>query len=185
MKSFSGAVSTSALALLALQASGVSADSAKSFVPSNIRGLFVEQFTPDWESRWTPSQASKFQRGAEEFKYDGVWSVEEASMFPGIPGDLALTMKSKAKQHAISTLLDKPIVFDGTKPLVVQYEVKMQNGLSCGGAYVKLLSSSESDLDPKQFADTTPYSIMFGPDRCGPDSKLHFCLLYTSDAADE
>ena len=66
MKSFSGAVSTSALALLALQASGVSADSAKSFVPSNIRGLFVEQFTPDWESRWTPSQASKFQRGAEE-----------------------------------------------------------------------------------------------------------------------
>ena len=178
MKSFSGAVSTSALALLALQASGVSADSAKSFVPSNIRGLFVEQFTPDWESRWTPSQASKFQRGAEEFKYDGVWSVEEASMFPGIPGDLALTMKSKAKQHAISTLLDKPIVFDGTKPLVVQYEVKMQNGLSCGGAYVKLLSSSESDLDPKQFADTTPYSIMFGPDRCGPDSKLHFIFRH-------
>lgn len=29
------------------------------------------------------------------------------------------------------------------KPLVVQYEVKLQKGLECGGAYIKLLTESE------------------------------------------
>ena len=179
MKSFRVAVSSSAMAALALQAaSGVQAEDKGTFVPSQIQGLFVEQFTPGWESRWTPSKASKFQNGNEEFKYEGVWSVEEASVFPGIPGDTALTMKSKARQHAISTIFDQPIELDGEKPFVVQYEVKMQNGLSCGGAYVKLLSSSESDLNPEKFGDSTPYSIMFGPDRCGADNKLHFIFRH-------
>ena len=179
MKSFRVAVSSSAMAALALQAaSGVQAEDKGTFVPSQIQGLFVEQFTPGWESRWTPSKASKFQNGNEEFKYEGVWSVEEASVFPGIPGDTALTMKSKARQHAISTIFDQPIELDGQKPFVVQYEVKMQNGLSCGGAYVKLLSSSESDLNPEKFGDSTPYSIMFGPDRCGADNKLHFIFRH-------
>lgn len=168
------------MALLALQAVHAESTSAPpSFVPSTVDGLFVEQFTAGWDTRWTPSKASKFQSGGnEEFKYEGVWSVEPAKTFPGIPGDEALTMKSKARQHAISTVLDKPIEFDGTQPLVVQYEVKMQNGLSCGGAYVKLLSSSESDLDPVKFGDTTPYTIMFGPDRCGADNKVHFIFRH-------
>lgn len=28
------------------------------------------------------------------------------------------------------------------KPLVLSYEVKLQNGLDCGGAYIKLLTES-------------------------------------------
>ena len=53
--------------------------------------------------------------------------------------------QSKARHHAISAKMDKPFLFDGN-PLIVQYEVKFQNGQECGGAYIKLLSSS-SDLN--------------------------------------
>lgn len=53
----------------------------------------------------------------------------------------------------------------------------MQNGLECGGAYVKLLSKSDS-LILEQFTDKTPYTIMFGPDKCGNDAKLHFIFRH-------
>lgn len=174
------AVTSSAVALLALtQVADVAAErERKEFVPSTIEGLFVEQFTPGWEERWSPSKASKLQRGTEEFKYEGLWKVEEPVMFPGLKNDEGLVMKSKAKQHAISSLFNEPITFDGSKPFVVQYEVKLQNGLSCGGAYVKLLSASEGKLDAEEFSDRTPYTIMFGPDRCGSDQKVHFIFRH-------
>lgn len=49
--------------------------------------------------------------------------------------------ESKAAHHAISTLFAEPIDPKG-KPFVVQYEVKLQKGLDCGGAYIKLLTES-------------------------------------------
>ena len=60
----------------------------------------------------------------------------------GIQGDKGLVATSKAAHHAISSLFDN--AFDPAKEggLVVQYEVKLQNGLECGGAYLKLLTES-------------------------------------------
>lgn len=79
-------------------------------------------------------------------------------------------MKSKAKHAAIASKLLKPFVFD-KNPLVVQYEVLLQDGQECGGSYLKLLTG---DANLEKFHDRTPYSIMFGPDKCGNDHKLHF-----------
>ncbi|UYV62748.1 CANX [Cordylochernes scorpioides] len=93
-----------------------------------------------------------------------------------LAGDLGLVLKSKAHHHAISTPLEKPFLFDN-KPFILQYEVQFQNGQECGGAYIKLLSQS-SDLDLHTFTDATPYTIMFGPDKCGVDSKLHFIFRH-------
>lgn len=45
----------------------------------------------------------------------------------------------------------------------------------CGGAYLKLLSldsTKKKDQDLKNFHDKTPYTIMFGPDKCGNDHKV-------------
>ena len=50
-------------------------------------------------------------------------------------------------------------------------QVNLQNGQECGGAYLKLLSDSP-DLNPAGFRDQTPYTIMFGPDKCGNDNKV-------------
>ncbi|NXA97173.1 CLGN protein, partial [Melanocharis versteri] len=101
----------------------------------------------------------------------GRWEVEELKE-NAMPGDRGLVLKSVAKYHAISAMLTKAFVFDD-KPLIVQYEVNFQKGIDCGGAYIKLLSSS-NDLNLEYFFDKTPYTIMFGPDKCGEDYKLHF-----------
>ncbi|TPP60568.1 Calnexin [Fasciola gigantica] len=108
-------------------------------------------------------------------KYDGVWSVETLESF-AIEGDHALVLKSKAKHHAISAKLDRHIKFN-TPELVVQYEVKFENGMECGGAYIKLLSAIPN-LDLLNFHDKTPYTIMFGPDKCGMDTKFHFIIRH-------
>ncbi len=44
-------------------------------------------------------------------------------------------------------------------------------GTTCGGAYLKLLSA-EPGMAPEDLVDSTPYSVMFGPDRCGGPGKV-------------
>lgn len=99
-------------------------------------------------------------------------------MYPGIPGDEGLVLKTKAAHHAISAQFDKPLDPAG-KTLVVQYEVKLQKGLDCGGAYLKLLTDSDAvssdhlqiaraslnivllqGVQAEEFSDKTPYTIM-------------------------
>jgi hypothetical protein len=53
----------------------------------------------------------------------------------------------------------------------MQYEVKLQNGLECGGAYMKLLQDNKK-LHAEEFSNTSPYVIMFGPDKCGATNKV-------------
>lgn len=114
-------------------------------------------------------------------KYDGLWAIESA-LEAALEGDLGLVLKSRARHHAISTRLTQPFTFTRNKPLVVQYEVKFQNALECGGAYVKLLADedekSSNQIDLRSFFDKTSFSIMFGPDKCGPESKYHFIIRF-------
>ena len=87
-------------------------------------------------------------------------------------------MKSKAKHAAISAKLRKPFPFD-EKPLIVQYELNFQQGQDCGGGYIKLLSHQKG-MDLREVTDKTPYTIMFGPDKCGSDAKLHFIFRHVN-----
>lgn len=54
----------------------------------------------------------------------------------------------------------------------MQYEVIFQEGQECGGAYLKLLSESKENENLRDFRDSSPYTIMFGPDKCGNDHKV-------------
>jgi len=129
----------------------------------------------EFEAKWVRSQAKKDGADDEIAKYDGKWAVEE-QLKNGLKGDMGLVLKSKAKHAAISAPLDRPFYFTN-KPLIVQYDVTFQNGQECGGAYIKLLTQ-ETGLRLSQFTDKTPYSIMFGPDKCGNDHKLHFIFMH-------
>lgn len=80
-------------------------------------------------------------------------------------------MSSKARHHAIGAKLSKPFTFKDST-FVLQYDAQFKNGQECGGAYLKLLASPSDDLS--LINDKTLYSIMFGPDKCGNDHKLHF-----------
>lgn len=135
----------------------------------------AESFDRGTLDGWVVSSAKKDDTDEEIAKYDGKWAVEEMRESK-LPGDRGLVLKSRAKHHAISAQLLRPFTFD-TKPLVVQYEVNFQSGIDCGGAYVKLLTQTP-DLDLDQFQDRTAYTIMFGPDKCGEDYKLHLIFRH-------
>lgn len=105
----------------------------------------------------------------------GKWGIEELERF-SLKNDKGLVLLSESRHAAISSKLDKPFKFDNGKTLVIQYEVAFQKPHTCGGAYIKLLTEGIKDLT--QFNDKTPYSIMFGPDKCGPTSKVHFIIRH-------
>ncbi|KAK3328963.1 putative calcium-binding protein precursor cnx1 [Apodospora peruviana] len=155
------------------------------FTPTKLKAPFLEQFTDDWETRWKPSHAKKDTSGKddEEWAYVGEWSVEEPTVYKGMEGDKGLVVKNAAAHHAISAKFPKKIDPKG-KTLVVQYEVKLQNGLECGGAYLKLLRENKA-LHQEEFSNTTPYVIMFGPDKCGHTNKVHFIFNHKNPKTGE
>ncbi|KAE8444995.1 hypothetical protein EG329_014001 [Mollisiaceae sp. DMI_Dod_QoI] len=156
------------------------------FTPTKIKGDFVEQFTDDWDARWKPSHAKKDTKGEkedEEWAYVGEWAVEEPHTFKGMEGDKGLVVKNAAAHHAISAKFPKKIDNKG-KTLVVQYEVKLQNGLECGGAYLKLLRDNKA-LHQEEFSNTSPYVVMFGPDKCGSTNKVHLIINHKNPKTGE
>ncbi|KAF2460048.1 Calreticulin family-domain-containing protein [Lineolata rhizophorae] len=152
--------------------------SLPTFTPTTLKAPFLEQFTDDWETRWQKSHAKKETDGTteEEWQYVGNWAVEEPHVFKGMEGDKGLVIKDKAAHHAISAKFPKPID-NKDNTLVVQYEVKLQNGLECGGAYMKLLQDNKA-LHAEEFSNASPYIIMFGPDKCGATNKVHFIFRH-------
>ncbi|XP_003387493.1 PREDICTED: calnexin-like [Amphimedon queenslandica] len=135
------------------------------------------------QKRWVQSKATKDGADSDIAKYDGVWSYERPTHTGAFEEEIGLVMKEAAKHYAIAAALDRPFVFEDSKEsFVVQYEVNFQDTLTCGGGYVKLLSTSK---ELSQFHDKTPYSIMFGPDRCGQSSKLHFIVRFKNPKTGE
>lgn len=176
-----------ALSVVALYASGALVQAAEdpkpTFTPTEIKAPFLEQFTEDWSDRWTPSEATKKTPvGGETFSYVGEWKVEDP-LVERIIDDQGLVAKTKAAHHAISAPFTKPVDFK-EKPLVVQYEVKYQKGGNCGGGYLKLLEDG-FQTSGKEFSDTTPWVIMFGPDLTCPGTKVHFIFRHQNPKTGE
>lgn len=131
-----------------------------------------------FDKKWVKSSAKKNDASDDIAMYDGIWSLE-APQRKILDNDLGLVLKSKAKHAAISSRLHRPFVF-GAKPFIVQYEVTMQEGQECGGSYIKLLSKTSENAELSKFQDKSPYTIMFGPDKCGNDVKLHFIFRHVN-----
>lgn len=139
--------------------------------------FLIETFDADLiGSKWVKSRAKKEDVDEVIAKYDGEWTIEP-SMDAVLEGDRGLVLKSKAKHHAISARLSKPFDFKNNRALVLQYEVKFQNPMECGGAYIKLISD-EPSFTLENFYDKTGFTIMFGPDKCGPDNKFHLIIRH-------
>lgn len=154
------------------------------FTPVKIKAPFFEQFTDDWLSRWAPSHAKKQDsKSDEDWAYVGEWAVEEPRVLKAIIGDKGLVVKNAAAHHAISAKFPDTIDNKG-KTLVVQYEVKLQDGLECGGAYMKLLQDNKA-LHAEEFSNASPYVIMFGPDKCGATNKVHFIFKHKNPKTGE
>lgn len=136
--------------------------------PTGSNIVFSEVFDDEWQDRWTISKHKDFE---------GEWRVEEGRAPFSFVGEKGLVVGSAAKKHAIVAPFQKVLDNTDKEELVVQYEVKLQKSLDCGGAYLKLLTAS-SMPKPDEFSNETPYTIMFGPDKCGEQDKVHFIIRH-------
>jgi len=59
--------------------------------------------------------------------------------------------------------------------LVIQYSVKHEQKIDCGGGYIKLMPKG---VDQENFNGDSPYNIMFGPDICGSSTKKTHVIFH-------
>lgn len=146
-----------ALAVLAASASALAAVEAKVY--------FQEEFNADWEKNWLKS-TWKTSEGT-----DGSF-VRSASKFHADPErDAGVKTTPDARFFAMTSELKE--TFDNTgKDLVLQFSVKHEQKIDCGGGYIKLVPASSADKIA-DFSGDTPYSVMFGPDICGGTKHTH------------
>ncbi|XP_021906843.1 calreticulin-3 [Carica papaya] len=139
--------------------------SLSNFASSEI--FFEERFEDGWKSRWVLSDWKRSEGKAGTFKHtSGKWSAD--------PDDKGIQTYNDAKHYAISAKI--PEFSNKNRILVVQYSIKIEQDIECGGGYIKLLSGY---VNQKKFGGDTPYSLMFGPDICGSQTKkLHVILSY-------
>ena len=81
-----------------------------------------------------------------------------------------LQVTEKAKHYGISKVLSEPV--DPAEGLVLQYDLKFTAGHTCAGAYIKFLTHTKAAFTPTGLKDNTPYTVMFGPDKCGATNKV-------------
>ncbi|KAG2534067.1 hypothetical protein PVAP13_9NG774173 [Panicum virgatum] len=126
---------------------------------------FQEKFDDGWEDRWVKSDWKKDDSTAGEWNHtSGKWN--------GDADDKGIQTSEDYRFYAISA--QYPEFSNKDKTLVLQFSVKHEQKLDCGGGYVKLLGG---DVDQKKFGGDTPYSIMFGPDICGYATKKVHAIL--------
>lgn len=91
--------------------------------------------------------------------------------------DYGLLVSEKANKYAIVKELDDILNLNDRK-FILQFDVRLQNGLECGGAYLKYLQPQEAGWKLEEFDNDSPYSVMFGPDKCGSNDKVHFIFRH-------
>ncbi|VYS49306.1 unnamed protein product [Arabidopsis thaliana] len=116
--------------------------------------IFEERFDDGWDKQWVKSD----------------WKKDDNMHRWKLVSKLVKTTDSTLYQP------NSPSSATRTRPFVFQFSVKHEQKLDCGGGYMKFLSG---DIDQKLFGGDTPYSIMFGPDKCGDNTKIvHAILTY-------
>jgi len=138
-------------------------------IPSFALGhYFLETFDDGWEKRWVTSKWKDNLMGS--FKHTtGKDSVDEKAN-KGI-----LTLED-SKFFGISANFDE--FSNKDKTLVIQYQLKYEKAIDCGGGYIKIGPKIE---DQEQFGDPTKYNIMFGPDKCGYEKRTHLIFSESPD----
>ncbi|KAI7867979.1 Calreticulin family-domain-containing protein [Spinellus fusiger] len=127
--------------------------------------LFRETFSDDaWKQRWTPST---YREDLGPFELtSGQWYADKAY-------NAALKTGQDYRFYALSA--DMTPFTNKDKTLVVQYDVKNEQGIDCGGGYLKLFPST---VDPLTLNGDSSYNIMFGPDYCGSKAMVHAIFNY-------
>jgi calnexin len=134
--------------------------------------VFYETFDTD------PFDTTWFKSLDQKYKDQPIMIAPASNPILGFEEDKGLKLTQEMKYYAFGAKFAQPLETKlNTDDVVIQYEVKLEEGLACGGAYVKLPRATP-DLDMTLINNDTPYSIMFGPDKCGNNNKVHFILQF-------
>jgi len=139
------------LIALALVASAVATD------------FFSESFGSGWESRWVQSK----------HKSDyGKFVSSTGKYFGDAEESKGIKTSEDAHNYALSAKFDS--FSNEGKKLIIQFTVKHEQNIDCGGGYVKVFPGTVDPKDMHGGENESPYNIMFGPDICGPGHrKVH------------
>lgn len=126
-----------------------------------------EEFkTDDWEQKWIYSK--------HPGKEHGKFVLSSGKFYNDVDADKGIQTSTDARFYAISTKFEP--FSNKDKNLVIQFSVKHEQNIDCGGGYVKVFDCS---LDQTDMHGESPYEIMFGPDICGPGTKkVHVIFSY-------
>ncbi|XP_075877999.1 calreticulin 3b isoform X2 [Nelusetta ayraudi] len=128
---------------------------------------FREEFQDGdaWTSRWLQSK----------HKSDyGEWKLTAGNFYGDAELDKGLQTSQDARFYASSARFE-PFSNEG-KPLVIQFTVKHEQKIDCGGGYVKVFPA---DLEQTEMHGESSYYLMFGPDICGYSTKkVHVIFNY-------
>jgi len=126
---------------------------------------FQESFDSTWKERWTESEHRSDQ---------GKWAWTAGKFYNDAELDKGIQTSQDARFYGISAKFE-PFSNEG-KSLVIQFSVKHEQNIDCGGGYAKIFPA---DMNQKDMHGDTPYYIMFGPDICGPGTKkVHVIFHY-------
>lgn len=104
-----------------------------------------------WKERWTvPSD----WKPASEL---GDWAHTAGEFNGGSSDDRGIQTSQDARFYGLSAPLEKPFASADKKDLVIQYSVKHEQKIDCGGAYIKLLPGGKG-FDSAKFGGDTPYA---------------------------
>ncbi|OHS98903.1 Calreticulin family protein [Tritrichomonas foetus] len=144
-------------------------NSAQSSIPTKPdQGyFFFESFgNENWEEKWKLSK---------ERKYKGKWVQKVIEEPQGIPQEKMLFMDTEKASYGLSTKFSEPLDITN-QTLILQYEIRQQSTLECGGTYIKLFP--DQNFDPVKLNKNTKFVVMFGPDVCGATNKVHFVFQH-------
>jgi calreticulin len=127
---------------------------------------FQEDFNDaDWNKRWVASHAKPAaERGA---------FAHTAGKWHGDAADKGIQTSEDARFYGISAKMAESFTNEN-KDLVLQFSVKWEQQIDCGGAYIKLMG----DTDQEKFGGDSPYQIMFGPDICGSSNRKTHAIFH-------
>lgn len=117
-------------------------------------------------NRWVESN----KKGSEQGKF----KLSHGKFYGDAEKDVGIQTSEDARFYGVSAKFDS--FSNEGKTLVVQFTVKHEQKIDCGGGYVKLYPA---DLDQKNLHGDSPYLVMFGPDICGYSTKkVHVIFNY-------
>ncbi|RZF44106.1 hypothetical protein LSTR_LSTR016005 [Laodelphax striatellus] len=102
-----------------------------------------------WETTWEASE-----HPGKEF---GKFKRTSGKFFNDEEKDKGIQTSEDFRFYALSRKF--PAFSNKDKPLVIQFRVKHEQNIDCGGGYVKVFDSS---LSSKELHGDSPYLIMFG-----------------------